>query len=177
MAVRKKVNTKVLLFFAVCFVFLMSLLRVKDLFFVYLITLLVIAINTIMGFASSRVRGVNIEIFGLGTILIAIFYKGIFGVIFLVFMLLPYFFFSGFNVWAIPYFGGSIISFLVLNLFRLSANFPTLVMGIILTNIFTYFFFAFFHGNLFRPLKDTAISIFLNIFILNMVYPLLSLGL
>lgn len=172
----KKPNTKALLMFAVGFVFLMSLLKVKEMFFVYLITLVVIGINTLMGFASSRVRGLNIEIFGLGTTLIVIYYKNVFGMIFLIFMLLPYFYFSGFNVWAIPYFGGSIVSFMILNLFRLSSSYPVLIIGIIVTNIVTYFFFAFFHGNLIRPLKDTGISLFLNIFFLNMVYPLLSLA-
>jgi hypothetical protein len=176
-AIHKKhtFSVRIALVCAIILVFLMSLLNVKNMIFAYIFTIAVIALNSALGFASSRVRGLNLEVFGLGTAIIAVFYKGAFGIILLLFMLLPYFFFTGFNIYALPYFGGSVIGFFILQLFNPVLSMMTITLGILLVSVVSYLFFVLVHGDAIRPVKDTILSIALNIFIYNILSPILGL--
>ncbi|MBU0757944.1 MAG: hypothetical protein KKF44_07775 [Nanoarchaeota archaeon] len=174
----KKLNIKItpqllLKIFIGTLVFLFVLFRFREQVIKIVFTVIIIGINAGLGFITSKVRGINFEIFSIGCAFFLTFFDGGLRVFFLIVMLVSYFIFSEFNFWALPYFISVSVTFLMALLFKPTPSAFFMTAIVLFFNSLTYVIFAFFHGDFTRPLKDTVIAFSMNLVLLNIFMPLL----
>ncbi|MBT3465417.1 hypothetical protein HOD20_04410 [archaeon] len=172
---KKKQKQKKLRLYLLVLISIISLLialKHLDSILIILICILVTGINTFLAFLSSKIRGLNLEVFGLSCALILFTNKTI-KLIFLVKLLISYVVFQGFDIWAFPYLFGTILTYILFSFISLPFTLNILIIIIIVNNLITYLFFALIHGNPLRPIKDTVISTFLNFIVMQIVTLLL----